>query len=100
MRRLPVQTLRLAVRSLNVTGDNVGATTCAEFYDARGEFMGGHYLKGVKGKSAWTRVYAEFVMPMAASGMSVSVYVRKGMAGSALFDNVVLELAPVPVAMP
>jgi hypothetical protein len=87
------------VRTENVQGDDSGATVCLEWYDTQGGYLGGAYPAGVKGSnSAWTRVHGESrKTPENAERCTVTCYVRKGMTGTAWFDDVAVRRYQPPL---
>ncbi|MBM3858802.1 MAG: hypothetical protein FJ395_04025 [Verrucomicrobia bacterium] len=78
------------VRTENIKGDENGATICVEWSDAEGKFLGGCYPQGVKGTQRdWQLVRGlTGPVPTNAARGHVSCYVRKGMTGTAWFDDV------------
>jgi len=81
------------VRTRGVQGEDTGATVCLEWYDAAGGYLGGAYPPGVKGtQDTWTRVHGiSGQTPDKAARCSVTCYVRKGMTGTAWFDDVAVR---------
>lgn len=77
------------VKSANVTGDGTGATICVEYSDAKG-YLGGIYPAGVTGSTDWTQISDVVYVPDTAVSVHLSVYTRKGMTGTAWFDQVSL----------
>ena len=81
------------VKTQGVAGDDSGATVCMEWSDAEGKYLGGHYPRGVKGDTDWTLVKGTTGrVPDTAAGCSVTCYVRKGMTGTAWWDDVCVRL--------
>ncbi len=78
------------VRTENVTGTDTGAGLCLEWSDANGKYLGGSYGAGVKGTHDWMRVHTLLRVPANAAGFSLTCYVRRGMAGTAWFDDITL----------
>lgn len=78
------------VRTENVKGDDTGAGLCLEWSDANGKYLGGSYGPGVKGTHDWTRVHTLLRVPANAAGFSLTCYVRRGMTGTAWFDDITL----------
>jgi hypothetical protein len=77
------------VRAAGVAGDDSGATVCVEWSDADGKWMGGHYPEGWKeDASGWHEVRGLFRVPEDAAGVTISCYLRKGMTGTAWWDDV------------
>jgi hypothetical protein len=83
-------------RPVNLTGDDSGATVCAEYFDSDSKYLGGTYPAGFKGTSGWQQIKQLFGVPREAASLQVSVYVRKSMVGTAFFDDVRLVAQPVP----
>jgi len=79
------------VRTDGITGDDSGATVCLEWYAADGKYLGGHYPPGVKGTTDWKRLESvSGRVPKNAARCSVTCYVRRGMTGTAWWDDVVV----------
>jgi hypothetical protein len=77
------------VRTQDVQGGDSGATLCIEYRDREGKYLGGSYPPGVKGDTDWTRVEGRTGrVPEDAASMTISCYVRKGMTGTAWWDDV------------
>jgi hypothetical protein len=74
------------VKSANISGTDSGATLCVEFAGKSG-YIRGSYPKGVKGATDWTQVTSVAQVPMEATSVSLSVYTRKGMTGTAWSDR-------------
>ena len=86
------------VRTEDLRGDESGATVCVEWRDQQGQWLGGVYPSGVKGTRDWTRVEAVTRLPQEARDFTLSCYVRRGMTGTAWFDDVqVVRLADPPL---
>jgi hypothetical protein len=86
------------VRAKGVTGDDSGATVCLEWQDAQGRWLGGYYPDGRKDTGGqWEEVggVSPRVPEGAASG-SVTCYLRKGMTGTAWWDDVSVQRYRVP----
>ncbi len=81
------------IRTRNVRGKDSGAAICLEWADARHHYIGGSYPRGVKGtQPAWTRVHGiTGRIPGNAAFCSVVCYVRKGMTGTAWWDDVAVR---------
>ena len=77
------------VKTEGVEGSEAGASICVEFADADGKYVTGSYPAGPKGTSDWTQVKAvsKRVPENAASG-TVVCYMRRGMTGTAWWDDV------------
>jgi len=78
------------VKTRNIAGNNSGASICLEWSRADGKWLGGTYPQGVKGTRGWTKIEAVTRIPPEAAGFSLTCYVRKGMTGTAWFDDVEL----------
>ena len=77
------------VKTLDLAGEESGATICVEWYDAAGKWAGGCYPQGVKGTADWTLVKGVTArIPPEAAGCSISCYMRQGMTGTAWWDDV------------
>jgi hypothetical protein len=82
------------VKTKGIQGDDSGATICIEFWGKDGEYIGGSYPRGVKGDHDWTLVRGVAQpVPEGTARCNVTVYVRKGMTGTAWFDDVVVRRA-------
>ncbi|MBM4153863.1 MAG: hypothetical protein FJ221_02385 [Lentisphaerae bacterium] len=81
------------VRTEGVAGDERGATVCLQWSDAAGTFIGGCYPPGLQGTSGgWRTVRGVTgIVPSNAARMSVSCYLRRGMTGTAWWDDVVVR---------
>lgn len=76
------------VRAKDVAGKGSGATVCMEWAGEDG-WIGGTYPAGVKGTTGWTRIEGITPpVPAEATRITVTVYLRRGMTGKALFDDV------------
>lgn len=85
------------VKTEGVEGNDSGATICMEWSGPRG-WIGGTYPSGVRGTQDWTHVESVSVaVPAEATRVTVTLYLRKGMTGSAWFDGVTVtrELEPL-----
>ena len=76
------------VKTKEITGQESGATICMEWQDKDGKWLGGSYPSGVKGTSDWTQVVGVTRVPKEAASFTAVCYVRKGMTGTAWFDDV------------
>jgi hypothetical protein len=86
------------VKTEDLRGDESGATVCVEWRDQQGQWLGGVYPSGVKGTRDWTRIEAVARLPQEARDFTLSCYVRRGMTGTAWFDDVqVVQLADPPL---
>ncbi|MGD0090326.1 MAG: hypothetical protein ABSE73_10440 [Planctomycetota bacterium] len=84
------------VKTKDIAGKESGATLCLEWQDKTGKWMGGVYPDGVKGSCDWTKVEGFARVPAEAGGCSLTCYVRRGMTGTAWFDDVELVRAADP----
>ncbi len=78
------------VKTADVRGPDSGATLCLEWQDAEGKYLGGYYPEGRKGDTPeWTRVVGSRIrVPAEAASAHVTCYVRRGMTGTAWWDDV------------
>lgn len=78
------------VRTKGIRGEDSGAAVCLEWHDAGGKWLGGYYPEGRKGDTAqWAPVGGISTrVPAGAAGGHVLCYVRKGMTGTAWWDDV------------
>lgn len=80
------------IKTQGVAGAESGATLCMEWSGPKG-WLGGAYADGKKGDQDWFRIEGITApLPPEATGIHVSLYLRKGMTGTAWFDDV--EVAP------
>jgi hypothetical protein len=85
--------VRAWVRTRGIAGEDSGASVCVEWSDALGRYLGGCYPDGVKGDSEWAEIVGLTPeMPPEAAHVTVSCYVRKGMTGTAWWDDVSVRL--------
>ena len=84
------------VKTKDVQGSESGATVCLEWQNAEGKYIGGSYPKGVQGTRDWTHVEATSRLPENAVSVALNCYVRRGMKGTAWFDDVELERVADP----
>ena len=82
--------VKASVRTQGLSGDDSGATVCLEWEDAEGKYLGGYYVPGRKGDTAeWTEVGGTSnPLPDEAASAHILCYVRKGMTGTAWWDDV------------
>ncbi len=77
------------VKTQGVVGNESGATICIEYWDAKGGYLGGSYPSGLTGNTDWTLVEGEIsAMPEKTAKVNMAVYLRKGMTGTAWFDDI------------
>ncbi len=79
------------IKTSNITGNDFGASICIEWFDKDGKWLGGIYPQGIKGTNNWTEISTIFTVPNDAAKEQFSCYVRKGMRGTAWFDNAYLK---------
>ncbi len=78
------------VKTQNIAGDESGATICLEWQGKDGKWLGGAYPSGIKGARDWTRIEEVARVPESATACHLACYARKGMTGTAWFDDVEL----------
>ncbi len=89
--------LQCRIKTDDIQGDETGATMCIEWSDAKGAYLGGDYPAGFKGTNDWrTLDVVSQRIPAAAAHVTATVYVRKGMTGTAWFDDVSVVEEPDP----
>ncbi len=77
------------VRTQGVKGSDSGATICVEWSAEDGKYLGGVYPRGKKGDTDWTLIKGlTRRIPAKAKRCSVTCYVRKGMTGTAWWDDI------------
>lgn len=79
------------VKTETIAGRESGATLCLEWQGKDGQWMGGTYPSGIKGTRDWTKVEEIVRVPAEAAAFHLACYVRKGMTGTAWFDDVAIE---------
>eukprot|EP01048_Picozoa_sp_COSAG05_P020330 COSAG05_NODE_3429_length_2072_cov_1.888495_2_plen_481_part_00 len=98
------------VKTHNVSGsatvsNAAGASLCIEYSRAgpvpsAPSYLSGVYPIGVNGTSAWTQIWTVVTVPVDATTVAISVYMRPGLTGTAWFDGVsLIELPPLPPSM-
>ncbi|MBN2375662.1 MAG: hypothetical protein JXD22_04635 [Sedimentisphaerales bacterium] len=81
------------VKTQGVKGSDTGATICVQWWDSAGGYIGGSFPMGVKGDSDWTKVRGVTQrLPENTARCEVECYLRKGMTGTAWFDDVSFRL--------
>ena len=89
------------VKTEDIEGEDSGATICLEFWkDGSGKpaYLGGCYPRGAKGTKDWTLVQAVSKrVPEETKRYNLTCYVRKGMAGTAWFDDVQIRRSADPI---
>ncbi len=82
--------MAVSVRTQGLVGEDTGATICIEWADAGGRWLGGSYPSGLKGDVGnWTRIFGRTrPIPAEAASCTVKCYVRRGMTGTAWWDDV------------
>jgi hypothetical protein len=78
------------VKTKDITGDGFGATVCLDWQDTKGKWLGGSYPHGIKGTHDWTHIEEIARIPDDAGTVNLACYVRRGMTGTAWFDDVEL----------
>jgi len=90
--------LSVWVKTKDIAGPESGATICIEWQGKDGKWLGGSYPSGVKGTSDWKQVVGVTRVPKEAASFTVLCYVRKGMTGTAWFDDVeVVQVVDPPM---
>ena len=80
-------TAGIKVKTSDITGEDYGASFCVEWFDENGYWIGGAYPKGIKGTNDWLEINAVVSVPDNAQKVHYCCYVRKGMTGTAWFDD-------------
>ncbi|MBI5818588.1 MAG: hypothetical protein HZA88_06335 [Verrucomicrobia bacterium] len=76
------------IKTRGVQGEESGATICMEWSGAKG-WLGGSYASGKKGDRDWFHIEdVTAPIPKEATSVRVNLYLRKGMTGTAWFDDV------------
>lgn len=78
------------VKTENVKGGGSGATICLEFA-ANDKWVGGLYAHGIKGTKDWTLIETSGATPDKPVQATLTLYMRRGMTGTAWFDDVFIE---------
>jgi hypothetical protein len=87
------------VKTRDVEGPETGATICMEWSGPDGRWLGGCYPDGIRGTRDWTRVEGVASLPPQAQNVRLSCYLRRGMTGTAWFDDLELvRVADPPLA--
>ncbi|HEO70244.1 MAG TPA: hypothetical protein ENN80_03210, partial [Candidatus Hydrogenedentes bacterium] len=82
------------VKTEGVVGEDSGASICLEWWDEDRGYIGGSYPKGVKGDTDWTLIEGVSArIPKEAKHFGLMCYLRKGMTGTAWWDDVALVVA-------
>lgn len=77
------------VKTQGVQGEESGATICTEFYGKDGKYISGCYPVGLKGDNEWTLVKGVTGrVPEGVNACSFTCYLRKGITGTAWWDDV------------
>ncbi|MEK7269923.1 MAG: hypothetical protein AAB215_03170, partial [Planctomycetota bacterium] len=77
------------IKTRDLTGADAGATLCLEWYDRDGKWMDGAYAaECVKGTRDWTRIRLSARLPEGPKRFVFRCFVRRGMIGTAWFDDV------------
>jgi hypothetical protein len=76
------------IKTRSVQGEDTGATICMEWSGPKG-WLGGSYASGKKGDQNWFHVEnVTAPIPKEATSVRIQLYLRKGMTGTAWFDDV------------
>ncbi|MBT4815444.1 MAG: hypothetical protein HON70_07080, partial [Lentisphaerae bacterium] len=78
------------IKSENVKGDESGASICLEFVTNE-KWVGGAYAHGIKGTRDWTLIETIGTTPAEPVQATLTLYMRRGMTGTAWFDDVFIE---------
>lgn len=76
------------VKTKEIQGSESGATICLEWQGKNGKWLGGCYPSGIKGTRDWTRIEEITRVPADGTSCTIGCYVRRGMTGTAWFDEV------------
>ncbi|MDZ7619342.1 MAG: hypothetical protein U1E05_20270, partial [Patescibacteria group bacterium] len=76
------------VKTQDIAGPDSGATFCIEWSGKDGKWLGGSYASGISGTEDWTLISGIARVPDDAAACTFSCYVRRGMTGTAWFDDV------------
>jgi len=85
------------VKTQNIAGNETGATICMEWQGKDGKWLGGAYPDGIRGTHDWTLIEHVTRLPENAVTCNLSCYVRKGMTGTAWFDDVTVRPYRAPL---
>lgn len=84
------------VKTENVVGKETGATLCMEWNNDKG-WLGGSYPAGFTGANDWKLLEADTgTVPPEAKTVAFVLYLRKGMTGTAWFDDACVTAAYPP----
>jgi hypothetical protein len=76
------------IKTRGVRGEDTGATICMEWSGPKG-WLGGSFASGKKGDQNWFHIEGVTApIPKEATTVRVELYLRKGMTGTAWFDDV------------
>ncbi len=75
------------IKTSDISGSDYGASFCIEWLDENGKWFGGAYPKGIKGTNGWIEINSVISIPDSAKKVLFCCYVRKGMTGTAWFDD-------------
>ena len=85
------------VKGENLTGKE-GAGLFVQSYDGS-KYIGGAFPSTLTGTFDWKLVKGEYSVPPSATSTTLGLYLRKGMTGTAWFDDVMVQVEqPVPFA--
>ncbi len=80
------------IKTQDIKGNDNGATICLEWSDKGGQYLGGFYPAGFKGTTDWRQLkVVSGRIPKEAARCTVTCYVRKGMTGTAWWDDVAVR---------
>jgi len=100
--KLKVQPGQHLVFSVWVKGQNISGKEGAGLYVqsyANGKYIGGGFPSTITGTYDWQQVKGEYSVPANATDTSVGLYLRKGITGTAWFDDVEVRVEkPEPFA--
>jgi len=86
------------VKTSDLRGEETGATLCIEWQTREGKWLGGSYAHGIKGTRDWTLITGIAQVPEEAGACNLACYVRRGMTGTAWFDDIeVVRLLTPPL---
>lgn len=86
------------IKTRDIQGLETGATICMEWSGPDGKWLGGCYPDGIRGTRDWTHIESLACLPPQAQNVRISCYVRRGMTGTAWFDDVeVVRVAGPPM---
>ena len=86
------------IKTQGISGSGKGATFCLEWWGTDGSFVGGHYeVSAVSGTRNWTKITAQTGrIPELGTRVTLTLYVTRGMTGTAWFDDVSVRRVAEP----